>query len=73
MSSALRRSTRAKTGPQRAAQHNTSADCALCDELLFVPDYRDLLLRQLDSVTLARLRVCKDLKAWVDAILTSGA
>jgi len=63
MELAPRRSTRARTGAQRAAQHNAS-ECPLL-ELCRVPDYRDLLLRALDAVTMSALVLCKALRVWV--------
>jgi len=52
MFSVLRRSTRARTGQQRAARHNDE-ECALF-ELMAVRDYRDVLCDEMSYALLSR-------------------
>ena len=71
MSSALRRSTRARTGAQRAAaaaEEANDEDCPLYD-LMAVPDYCEVLCEQLDYALLAWFRVSRALRRWIDPLL----
>jgi len=67
MSSALRRSTRARTSYDRA--ENANADQCALFELMAVPDYRDVLLLELDTALLHRFRVSRAIRRWIDPIL----
>jgi len=69
MSSVLRRSTRARTGQQRAARHNGSGECALLDLLMGVADYREVLCKQLDYALLYKFRVSRAMRSWIDPLL----
>ena len=75
MSSALRRSTRARTGPARAAaaiadaaEEANESECPLFD-LMGVPDYCEVLCEQLDTVVLSRFRVSRGMLRWIDPLL----
>jgi len=75
MSSALRRSTRARTGAQRAehanadsAEHANDEGCALYD-LMEVPDYCQVLTDGLDYALLSRFRVSRAMRRWIDPLL----
>ena len=69
MSSALRRSARARTSYDRA--ENANADEFALFELMAVPDYRDVLLLELDTALLHQFRVSRAMRRWIDPILAA--
>jgi len=54
-----------------AAAAALNASLVLFDKLMGVPDYREVVTGQLDTVLLSRFRVSRRLRAWIDPILAA--
>ena len=66
MSSALKRSTRERTGADRGEEANAD-ECALFD-MMGVPGFCEVLSEQLDYALLSRFRVSRAMRRWIDPL-----